>query len=569
MANMKPKTTGFKLRAHLGPYEQRINDALAKARETGVMLRLRARDYTLWKPEPKDIANRLGWLDFAEEMECPLGKMRGFAEFLRRAGYTQALLLGMGGSSLAPEVFRRIFGVKEGYLDLAVLDTTDPGAIESLSALLDPGRTLFIVATKSGDTVETLSLFKFFFSRLVDQYGFLEAGKHFIAITDPESPLETTAGKCHFRATFFNDPMIGGRYSALSFFGLVPAALIGLDLHRLLEGANTLLKNEENEDSLRLGVIMGELAKAGRDKLTFLASPAVAAFGDWMEQLVAESTGKEGKGILPVVGEPPGPPEVYGPDRLFVALSLAADPVPESLLDGLEKAGHPVVRLRLDDLYDLGEQILLWEMATAVAGHCLGINPFDQPNVEAAKVLARQMVSEYEEKGSLPAETPAVSDEGTAVYGDLAASSPEEALLGFLGQALPGDYIALQAYLTQEEATDELLSPLRSALRDRFRLATTVGYGPRFLHSTGQLHKGDGGRGLFIQLTADDKQDMAIPNDKFLPSAVTFGILKSAQAMGDRRALKAAGRRVIRFHLGSDVPGGLKRLIRTVQGETE
>jgi len=566
--NIKPRTPGSKLQVHLGPYEQRIDDALAGVRETKVMQRLRARDYTLWKPEPKDIINRLGWLDFAEEMECPLGKMRGFADIVRRAGYTHALLLGMGGSSLAPEVFRKTFGVREGYLDLAVLDTTDPGAIGSLSDLLDPGRTLFIVATKSGDTVETLSLFKFFFSRLINKHGFPEAGKHFIAITDPESPLEKLAGRCRFRATFFNDPMIGGRYSALSFFGLVPAALIGLDLSRLLERAEALLKNEENEDGARLGVIMGELAKTGRDKLTLIAPPAVAAFGDWLEQLVAESTGKEGKGVLPVVGEPLGPPEVYGPDRLFVSLSLAGDPVPESRLDALEKAGHPVLRLRLDDLYDLGEQILLWEMATAVAGHCLGINPFDQPDVESAKVLARKMLDEYREKGCLPAETPAVTGGDMAVYGGLAASTPEDALLRFLGQASPGDYIALQAYLTPEEATDELLSLFRSALRDRFRLATTVGYGPRFLHSTGQLHKGDGGRGLFIQLTADDEKDIAIPDDNFLASPVTFGILKSAQAMGDRRAIEAAGRRVIRFHLGADIAGGLRRLIKTVRQET-
>jgi transaldolase/glucose-6-phosphate isomerase len=559
--------------ANLGAYQAAVDAALTEMAENRLVHRIWVHDHTVWKPDPTEITNRLGWLHTAEVMLENVPRLEGLVEAVLADGYTHALLLGMGGSSLAPEVFRKTFGADGGAIEsrpyLAVLDSTDPGAVLAHAERLDPARTLFIVATKSGTTVETLSFFKFFYNRVADALrqgsgqalGEDRAGEHFVAITDPNSKLVDLAERHSFRATFLNDPNIGGRYSALSYFGLVPAALIGVDVPRLLgraqaasSGCESCVAARDNSGAW-LGAILGELAKAGRDKVTFAISPAIASFGDWVEQLIAESTGKEGRGILPVVGEPLGPPEVYGDDRLFVHLKLDGDDTHDAALAILEAAGHPVVRLNLHDRYDLGGQFFLWEMATVVAGQRLGINPFDQPNVEAAKVLARRMVAEYKEKGALP------SGES--------APLTREALIAFLAQAQPGDpstgsgrsYIALQAYVQPTDETTVALQALRTRLRDRFRLATTVGYGPRFLHSTGQLHKGDAGRGLFVQFTADDPRDAPIPDEAGSPnSSITFGVLKAAQALGDQQALLDTGRRVIRFHLGKDVIGGLHRL---------
>ena len=439
---------------------------------------------------------------------------------------------------------------------------------------MDLSRTLFVVSTKSGGTVETLSLFKYFFNRVVELVGPEKAGDHFVAITDQVSQLDEIADRYNFRAKFLNDPDIGGRYSALSYFGLVPAALVGVDLEVLLERAEQMACDnggctepaQADNYAARLGVIMAELAEAGRDKLTLIISPALRSFGDWVEQLIAESTGKEGKGILPVVGEPVGAPEVYADDRLFVYLRLNGDDTYDTAVDRLESAGYPLVRIRMKDTYDLGGQFFLWELATAVAGARLGINPFNQPNVEAAKDLARQMVAAYQEEGQLPEPAPALQSDGILVYGDPPASEAElitsgDALRAFLAQAQQGDYIALQAYVKPDAETDWALLELRTRLRAYTRLACTTGYGPRFLHSTGQLHKGDGGNGLFIQLTADSPEDVGIPNQAGSPeSSISFAVLKTAQAMGDRQALLDAGRRVIRFHLGKDVPGGLEKL---------
>jgi transaldolase/glucose-6-phosphate isomerase len=552
----------------LGDYRGAVDAARAVMAQNRILARIWERDHTVWKPEPTEITNRLGWLTIADAMLEDLPRIEGLVESVRADGYTHALLLGMGGSSLAPEVFRKTFGVGEGYLDLAVLDSTDPAAVLAHADRLDPARTLFIVSTKSGGTVETLSFFKFFYNWAADALGGEEAGAHFIAITDPGSRLADLAAQYHFRDTFLNDPNIGGRYSALSYFGLVPAALVGVDVALLLvralaaaHGCEPCAEGDDNP-ALWLGAIMGELAGAGRDKVTFIISPPIASFGDWVEQLIAESTGKEGRGILPVVGEPVGPPDVYGADRLFVDLRFEGDATHDATVQALEAAGHPVVRIHLQDLYDLGGQFFMWELATAIAGHCLGINPFDQPNVEAAKVLARKMVAEYTEEGALPSPTPALIGGGIAVYGEIAASSPGEALFAFLGQARPGAYLALQAYLQPTGETDTALMALRTLLRDRTRMATTLGYGPRFLHSTGQLHKGDAGRGLFVQLSADDPRDAAIPDEPGAPgSSITFGVLKTAQVLGDGEALVDAGRKVIRFHLGGDVLGGLKQLI--------
>jgi glucose-6-phosphate isomerase len=540
-------------------------------RENRIVERIRQKDHTVWKPEPKEIANRLGWLESPRAMQGRLSEIEAVVAGIRDDGYTFALLLGMGGSSLAPEVFRRVFGVVDGFPDLAVLDSTDPGAVLSYAEQLDLRRTLFIVSTKSGGTVETFSFLRYFYNLVAENLGAEEAGGHFIAITDPGSALAEVAAIRRFRHTFLNDPDIGGRYSALSFFGLFPAALIGMDVKRLLGRAVAEWEGEfsrggaEEKGGAFLGALLGALAKRGRDKLTFLFSPRIAAFGDWIEQLIAESTGKEGKGILPVVGEPLGGADVYGDDRVFVALRVGDDRADEEGLRTLAAAGHPVVDLRLTDLYDLGGQCFLWEMATVAAGWQLAINPFDQPDVEAAKVLARKLIAEYREEGAMPEETPALKSPGISVYGDVTSKAPGAALAEFMGQAGTGAYAAIQAYLRPCPETGEALLRLRLHLRERFHLAVTEGYGPRFLHSTGQLHKGDGGRGLFIQITTDDPRDAPIPDELGAPaSALSFGVLKAAQASGDRQALLNADRRVLRLHLHGDVSGGLDHLTETL-----
>jgi glucose-6-phosphate isomerase len=541
--------------------------ALAAGR---VVERIRRKDHTVWKSGPAEIANRLGWLDSPRAMQKRLSEIAAVAEEVRADGFNFALLLGMGGSSLAPEVFRKVFGAAGGFLDLAVLDSTDPGAILAFAERLDLGRTLFVVSTKSGGTVETFSLMKYFYNLVAENLGADAAGRHFLAITDPGSALADLAREHRFRHTFLNDPEIGGRYSALSCFGLVPAALIGMDVELLLERATAAAAVEfagagERMNGAVLGALLGEFAAQGRDKLTFVFSPQLTAFGDWVEQLLAESTGKEGEGILPVVGEEIGPPSVYGGDRLFCSIRIAGDTAAEEQLRALAEAGHPVVDLVLDDPFDLGSQCFFWETATAAACWRLAINPFDQPDVEAAKVLARKMIAEYREKGSMPPETPSLKASGLSVYGISAAGKPEDALAMFLAQAKPGAYSALQAYLTPSPGMDEALQRLRMQIRDRFHLVTTVGYGPRFLHSTGQLHKGDAGRGLFIQLTADNPRDAPIPDELGKQeSALTFGILKQAQVLGDRQALLNAGRLAIRIHLHGDPADGISHLTATL-----
>ena len=538
---------GSPIQAQLGAYQAAVDQALAQMAAADVLKRIEQRDYTVWRDDPAEIRNRLGWLDAPAGMGTTVPRLQALRQTLLAEGYSDVLLLGMGGSSLAPEVFYNIFGGDPAGLRLAVLDSTDPGAVLAQAARLNPATTLFIVATKSGGTVETFSFFKYFYNWTVDALGAEAAGAHFVAITDPGSKLQAVAGQLQFRDTFLADPNVGGRYSALTFFGLLPAALVGVDVAQLLDRAQAVRK----DDGATLGAILGALAKAGRDKVTFVTSPALANFGDWVEQLIAESTGKDGTGILPVVGEALGDPAVYGADRLFVYLRLAgadaAQGAHDAALAALAAAGHPLVTIRLHDLYDVGGQFFLWELATAVAGHLLGIQPFDQPNVESAKVLARQMVAAYHELGRLPEDTP--------------APLSSTALRAFLAASRPGDYIALQAYVPPTPATTAALNALRLALRDRLHLATTVGYGPRFLHSTGQLHKGDGNNGLFIQFTADVLQDAPIPDEAgAAASGMSFGVLIQAQALGDGQALRDAGRRVIRFHLGTDVVGGLERL---------
>ncbi len=541
-------------------WQNTVEKALAEVEAERVVPRIWERDHTVWKSDPGEIANRLGWLHSAENMRDALPELRLFTDSVREDGCDRVLLLGMGGSSLAPELFSKTFGARPGYPALQVLDSTDPGAVLAAAEGVDLSRTLFIVSTKSGGTVETLSFFKYFYNRIQAELGAGEAGRHFVAITDPGSRLAALAREHNFRKTFLNDPNIGGRYSALSFFGLVPAALLGMDLDLLLDRALGAAGNRASRDSprkeddpgARLGVIIAELARAGRDKLTFLLSAPLASFGDWVEQLIAESTGKEGRGILPVVGEAVGEPRVYGADRMFVVMHLEGDGTLDLPAAELKAAGFPLLCLTLTDVYDLGAQFFIWEMATAVAGHRLGINPFDQPNVESAKILAREMVEAFNRSGSLPED------------------SPEEASLvvleEFLRQARQGDYISLQAYLQPRQETFTALQALRGELRDRYRLATTLGYGPRFLHSTGQLHKGDGGGGLFIQLTAPDRRDAMIPERAGgADSPLSFATLKLAQVLGDRQALLDAKRRVICLQLEGDIPAALADLTSALQ----
>ncbi|MGF1504501.1 MAG: glucose-6-phosphate isomerase [Anaerolineae bacterium] len=526
--------------ASLGNHAEAVEEALETYKKDNITARIWDGDHTVWQSEPDEISNRLGWLTIADRMD--LDTINDLVEAVHSAGYTDILLLGMGGSSLAPEVFSRTFGSAEGHPDLHVLDSTDPGAVRAYDETLDLANTLFIVASKSGGTAETLSFFKYFYNRCVDELGEAEAGEHFIAITDPGSKLEKLGKELEFRHVFLNDPNIGGRYSALSFFGLVPAALLGINVPKLLERANAAAEAAKaaSSDAAKLGVTIGELANQGRDKLTLITDPQIESFGDWVEQLIAESTGKAGKGILPVVGEDLGEPEVYGDDRVFVLMQIGKTSDYAILLNGLESAGHPVITLPLDDTYDLGAMFFLWAMATAVAGWRLGIHPFNQPNVESAKVQARAMINEYTEKGELPA-------------GEIIDPDPG-ALTRFLDSASPGDYVTLQAFITPNEAATTALHALRMAIRDNRKLATTMGYGPRYLHSTGQLHKGDGGSGLFVQFTSEVEDDVDIPDEAgSSESAMTFGVLRDAQALGDAQALRGEGRRILRFRLSEDV----------------
>jgi glucose-6-phosphate isomerase len=538
----------------LGELAGAVQATTERLQREKIVSRIAQGDYTVWKPQPTEISNRLGWLTIAEHMRAALPEIQQVVAGIKRDGYTQGLVLGMGGSSLAPEVFRRSFGVAPGFVDLAILDSTDPAAVLANAKRLEPARSLFIVSTKSGGTVETFSFFRYFYRWTVKALGADKAGAHFIAITDPGSALADTAKKYGFRATFLNDPDIGGRYSALSHFGLVPAALVGVDIPRLLDRATRAAG--QTDTAAQLGVILGELAVRGRDKATFAISPAVGDFAAWVEQLIAESTGKEGKGIVPIANEPLGAPSVYGKDRLFIDIRLPGDRARDQALAALRSAGHPTVQFELGDPYDLGEQFFTWELATAIAGWRLGINPFDQPNVEAAKVLARQMVASYESSGSLPPLTSTARGDGLTVYlpsasvgGKQAGSSVADQVHTFLAAVNPGDYVALQAYVEPTADTTAALQQLRVAIRDHLRVATTVGYGPRFLHSTGQLHKGDGGHGVFIQLvTPPPKPDVPVPDTADADTShITFGVLKAAAALGDRQALMDRGRRVLRI----------------------
>jgi len=566
--------------ASLGQYESTINAELKKLEDDKINLRIWNFDYFVWKDDPTEISNRLGWLHIPEVMMDAIPSINSMVDSVRSAGYKYAILLGMGGSSLAPEVFRSTYGAKDGYLDLSVLDSSDPAAVLEHQKRVELEKTLFIVSTKSGSTNETLSFMRYFYNEVLSKVGPDMVGEHFLAITDPGSPLAKTAADLKFRKTYLNDPNIGGRYSVLSHFGLVPAALIGMDLNLLLERASGMLCNTEscnstlngNNSGAWLGTILGVLANLGRDKTTLITSPSISHFGTWVEQLIAESTGKEGRGILPVDGEELVSPELYGKDRLFVYMRLEEDDTYDDRVKALSDSGQPVVQLNLRDLYDLGGEFFRWEMAIAVAGMFLGINPFNQPDVEAAKVLAREMVATYQKEGKLPEIEPSLVSNGIIVYSDFETDSIEDALSKFVALAKPGEnegkgrsYVTLQAYIKPSDESDKALHKLRTTIQTKYRLATTQGYGPRFLHSTGQLHKGDAGNGLFVQFLSTMPEDVPIPDKPGeAESSITFGAIKNAAALGDRQALKDAGRNVITFDLGNDIIGSLNKLTESL-----
>ncbi|HEU4432729.1 MAG TPA: hypothetical protein VFR51_04990 [Pyrinomonadaceae bacterium] len=538
---------------HLGPLADRLSTAVREAEQSSVAKRIWRKDASLWKSDEtshKQIRNSLGWLTVPDEMIGVAGELIEFAEMIRGRGFRHVMVCGMGGSSLCPEVLARTFGQQQGlFPELLVLDSTDPDVIGRLRDQIDIDHTLFVIASKSGTTTEPTVFYKFWYEEVSKRRA--NPGENFIAITDPGSPLVDTAAELGFQRTFLNQSDIGGRYSALSYFGIVPAALMGIDISRFLERAKeaeqscSALMPAESNIALKLGTILGECANAGRDKLTLVIDPQIETLGLWIEQLIAESTGKEGKGILPVVGEPLGDPSVYSDDRVFVAISIGVIPQDTSAsLGALAAAGHPIVNRQLNDIYDLGAEFFIWEFATACAGWRLGINPFDQPNVQEAKDATRELLSEFSNSGKLPDDQKLADD---------------EAIRATLESIKPGDYIAFLNYIEELPEIDRTFQDIRTAVRDRTKCATTIGYGPRFLHSTGQLHKGGPNSGVFFQFEAKDKSDLDVPGEPY-----TFSILKQAQSLGDFRALVSRGRRVIRVDLDDDVSASLERLEQVI-----
>ena len=514
--------------------------------------RIWAGDAKVWTGT--DEAQWLGWLRVTGEQLARKQRFEQFSAEVKAAAFKNVLLLGMGGSSLCPEVLRLSFGDNPGFPDLHVLDSTDPAQVAATEKKIDVARTLFIVSSKSGSTLEPNIFKQYFYERAGHD------GKRFVAITDPGSHMQKVAEQDGFRHIFFGLPSIGGRYSALSDFGMIPAAAMGIDVSKLLAAgdamANACAAPKDNP-GLTLGVVLGTLARAGHDKLTLVASPAIHDLGAWLEQLVAESTGKDGKAIIPVDREPLGEPTVYGADRIFVyqRLTSAPDAAQDRAIDALEAAGHPVIRIAMGDAYDLGREFFRWEFATAVAGAILGINPFNQPDVEASKIATKKLTSEFEATGSLPAEAPGIEEDGIKVFGPVVGSTLADSLRAHLNSIQVNDYFALLAYIEMNPEHEAALTAMRQRVRDAKRVATCLGFGPRFLHSTGQAYKGGPNSGVFLQITADDAHDLAIPEQKY-----TFGIVKAAQARGDLAVLRERGRRALRIHLGADVDAGLKKL---------
>ena len=566
----------------LGEGTAAFEAAVAQAREEEWAVRLFDHDVTLWSSDPRvgaAIAERLGWLEAPVDFADRTAALEGFGDGATDAGFTTAIVAGMGGSSLTPDVLHKTFGSEEGYLALRILDSTDPAYVSATVDDLDPLRTLVIVASKSGTTTEPNAFAAYAWERVhaaldaVGHHVYESPGAFFVAITDPGRSVDAIQHHDEFREVFLNPPEIGGRYSALTYVGLVPGSLVGLDLDALLASAIAMLGAcREPEPSanpgVSLGLAIGTLAKAGRDKLTFLTDDEIASFGAWAEQLIAESTGKHGVGIVPVDLEPLGEVAAYGPDRVFARVSLAgADGAArDALADALEQAGHPVIRIKLADPMDIGAEFVRWEVATAIAGAVLGIDPFDQPNVEEAKQLTRDVLAKAERGESLAdPQDPLAEAEGLTLYGDAALrlTSGDGDVTGELARHLArrkaNAYLALQAFIAPTPTRDEAMARIRTLLRDRTGRATTAGYGPRFLHSTGQLHKGGAPIGWFLQLTSDHPDDRPIPG-----WAYTFGQLIDAQAAGDFAALESHDLPILRVHLGADVDAGLAVLERAL-----
>lgn len=529
----------------LGELTTSVNEQIARLERDDVVARIWAADHSVWREDPTEITDRLGWLHVITEMAGQVADLTTFANEIKSAFFNHVVLLGMGGSSLGPEVVRQVIGSSGGYPTLKVLDSTSPSTLRSVTRAIDPARTLIIVSSKSGGTIEPNSFYKYFRKLVADTVGEAEAGSHFIAITDPGTSLESLADEHGFRRVFLNPTDMGGRYSVLSFFGLVPATLIGVDIGRLLARAEAVAAKSPGPISLEgdsgawLGAFMAAAAKEGRDKLTLITSSRVASFGLWAEQLLAESTGKQGIGIVPIVGEPLLETESYGDDRAFVFLRVEGDDNAQAdvATERLAAAGHPVVRLDIADAYDIGGEFFRWELATAVAGALLNIHPFDQPDVQAAKDSTGRVLAAFLDEGHLPDPAPA---------GDVQ---------DLLSNASPGDYLAIMAYAEPSEGIDSAAGLLRKLVAERYKIATSMAYGPRFLHSTGQLHKGGPSTGLYLQFTVDE-EDLAIPGE-----AYGFGTLIAAQAMGDYQALLDKKRRLVRVHLGEDAEAGILRLL--------
>jgi glucose-6-phosphate isomerase len=540
------------------------------------MQRLWQRDASLWTGADED--KWLGWLDITDDQISHPVELRNLSKEVWSAGFRDILLLGMGGSSLCPEVLRMTFGKIAGYPDLHVLDSTDPAQVKAVENKIDLARTLFIVSSKSGSTLEPNIFKQYFFERTRQVVGADKAGSHFIAVTDPGSKMQEVAEGDRFRHIFFGRPSIGGRYSALSNFGMVPAAAMGVDVKKFLDRTQEMVRAcgpepvvQENPGAV-LGIILGEAARAGRDKVTIITSPDVSDLGAWLEQLLAESTGKLGKGIVPVDREELAAPETYGHDRVFayVHTEHATDVAVDAKVGALEKAGHAVLRISMADIYELGAEFFRWEIATAVAGSILGINAFNQPDVEASKIATRNLTTEYEKTGSLPAEKPVAEDAGIKLFTDDKNAAElsrtvggDKSLAGYLkahlGRIATGDYFAVLGYIQMKAEHEKSLQVIRHAVRDKKHVATCLGFGPRFLHSTGQAYKGGPNSGVFLQVTCDDAVDLPVPGQKY-----TFGTVKAAQARGDFQVLAERGRRALRVHLHG-VEAGLATLTAAVQ----
>jgi transaldolase / glucose-6-phosphate isomerase len=548
---------------------QNVNDW----RAAGKVRRLWQRDASLWTNS--DEAQWLGWLDIAEKQIEKVSDFKKLAEEVRKENFSDILLLGMGGSSLCPEVLEKTFGKVDGCPRLHVLDSTDPAQIKAVENDINIAKTLFIVSSKSGSTLEPNIFKQYFFERAKQTIGADKAGSRFIAVTDPGSKLEKEAEADKFRYIFHGVPSIGGRYSALSNFGIVPGAAMGLDIAKFLDRTEEMVQAcaasvpVESNPGAMLGIVLGTAAVSGRDKVTLVASSAIYDLGAWLEQLLAESTGKLGKGIVPVDRESLASPEVYGNDRVFVYLRFGSKPDPDqdAKISALEKAGQPVVRIAISDTYDLGQEFFRWETATAVAGSIIAINAFNQPDVEASKVETRKLTSEYEKTGSLPAETPIFKKDGIKLFTDSknagmlgSASSLTEYLRKHLSRIKAGDYFAVLGYIQMNDVHERQLQSIRHTVRDSKHVATCAEFGPRFLHSTGQAYKGGPNSGVFLQITCDDANDLPVPGQKY-----TFGVVKAAQARGDFQVLAERGRRALRVHLGKDVAAGLSQLENSIR----